>query len=396
MSERDPRSKVKGQRSKVGTLGFRLSTFDFRPSTFDFRPSNLRTFERKFRRGVTLMEVVLAATVSTILLGGTVSAIMMAARAVPDPTSERGLNYKSLNIVGQMSQELLTAESFSKTASNVITFAVPDRNSDGSPEVIEYTWNGSAGTALKRSRNGGARVTVVDEVDDFELVYFIRRVTDTGDPIENESGEMLLFQHVATSDLDSAEVNYNEWWGQYFYPALPGDTTSWTVSRVQFKAKKNVDNVDTKVQLRLPSAGNSSIPDSTYIDQGTLPWSDLTSAFQWKEVKFYSAGGLAPNSGLFLTFVNSIGRSCILQYRDVGVVLANSGLSHANPNWGNMATDQALQFRIYGTVTTTSPPQTTNTDYLTGVQIKVCPSGSSVGCVETLAQVLNEPTVTGM
>jgi hypothetical protein len=54
---------------------------------------------------------------------------------------------------------------------------VPDRNNDGHPETICYSWGGTAGNALTRSYNGGTASTVVPNVCQFQLTYLRKTLT---------------------------------------------------------------------------------------------------------------------------------------------------------------------------------------------------------------------------
>src|ERR1043165_1184043 len=128
--------------------------------------------QRRAIRGFTLLEVVLGLAITSILLGAMGSLIVIASKVVPDKTP---ISNKAIS--GAAALELLTSDLAQATAivsgtATSIEFKVADRDGDGQPEDIQYTWAGAGGD-LSRIMNGGNKVTVAASVSNFALGYSV-------------------------------------------------------------------------------------------------------------------------------------------------------------------------------------------------------------------------------
>jgi len=126
---------------------------------------------RQTRLAFTLVELVLSMVVLTIVLGGVSSAMLLASRAVPDKQTALGLTLDAFHAADRLASELYAAQTITARTATSVTFTVADRNADGNPETIRYSWSGVGGEALKRQYNGGAAVSVLDDVREFALRF---------------------------------------------------------------------------------------------------------------------------------------------------------------------------------------------------------------------------------
>ncbi|RME39298.1 MAG: hypothetical protein D6788_05780 [Planctomycetota bacterium] len=128
---------------------------------------------RTFRRGTTLIELVLAMAVASLVLVGLGTAAALASRAMPGQPHPASLAREGRDVLDRMAEELLTATGFSDSdrTPNSVTFTVPDRNADGVDETIRYSWSGVTGDPLKRRYNGNTAEVVADNVQTFSLAY---------------------------------------------------------------------------------------------------------------------------------------------------------------------------------------------------------------------------------
>src|SRR6266567_831775 len=101
----------------------------------------------QYRRGFTLLEVVVSASILSMVMLGLASTMVIAGKAVTKTTSD-----VSSGATAQAAQlfirELKTAVSVTEMTATAITFTVPDRTGDGIAETIRYAWSGVAGGAL--------------------------------------------------------------------------------------------------------------------------------------------------------------------------------------------------------------------------------------------------------
>lgn len=123
---------------------------------------------RKLHRAAfTLIELVTSLAISTIIVTAMGSAIMVASAAIPTAETETVANADAQ--LDWISIEVSEAESIKTATGAELTFTVPDRSGNGQPELISYTWNGSAGSPLYRTYNANAPEVVIDSLDAFAV-----------------------------------------------------------------------------------------------------------------------------------------------------------------------------------------------------------------------------------
>jgi hypothetical protein len=84
-------------------------------------------------------------------------------------------------------EELLTemqlATRFRERTATEVEFLVPDRDGDGTQEIIRYSWAGSAGNPLTRSYNGSTPETILYGVASLNLEYMTRTLRGLEAPV---------------------------------------------------------------------------------------------------------------------------------------------------------------------------------------------------------------------
>lgn len=352
---------------------------------------NRRKELRRRLSGFTLVELVMSMAIFAVLLGGVTAGLIVASRAVPDEADTTVAVVEAARTADSIADEMKAALWVMEHTSTAVTFTVPDRNGDGVPERIRYAWGGSAGNPLTRSYNGGTAINVVESVEAFNLTYTTFTTTEIYPGPLTESAESLLMSHDTASDLNEEHVHYDQWWAQYFKPALPSEAVAWRVTRVRFMAKDDNDELPTTLSLRLPNANFT--PSETIVDSTSIDPAAVTGDHQWLEKSFTNAGGLAPETGLCITFTANAGNTCKLRVRDKNVVMANAAWVEGNPDWQTPVTNEALLFYVYGTHSYIGPDQTATREFISGVRIKLQPTDDAATAIITSAYLLNEPEV---
>ncbi len=346
------------------------------------------------RTAFTLIEMVVSLSIISIIFLAMGSVMLMSAKAIPTSDDTALKTFNSIDIVQQLTDELQTATSIAATTNKSIAFTVPDRDNDGDDEMLAYFWSGNAGDPLIRIYNGGASVNVLPQVYEFNLVYDVKIMNQPD--IVTESSEYLLSSYDSydsLADLGDAHVHHDKWWGQYFKPTFPANTTSWSVTRVHISAREDDEEVPTIISLRLPNYNNTK-PSSTVVDSFTMAGKTLKKDYLWWEVPFTSATSLAPDKGLFLTFTNNGQRSAQLLYRINGVGSTDPGLSKYETilligSWGDADPDASLLYYVYGTHTTVTPQPPA--DELFAVAITLNSGTSAASKVLATECTLNRP-----
>lgn len=309
-----------------------------------------------------MLEAVLASAITAIILLGIVSVFrlasgaMSASAATTFPVAGEALD--------QISTDVNLAQSFSERTTTAITMTVPDRNGDGQPDTIRYSWAGTAGAPLLRQLNGGAAVAIAEDVRHFTLGYVLRTVPAApsgggggGGEGGNEGTEQLLVEHddKPGGSMNNYNVKLLTWCGQYFKPTLPDDATSWSVTRVAFRARKESNPHGTLV-VQIREATSGQVPSSTVVAATEISEQALGAQYSWITLNISGAAGLDPDKGycLVIKYGNGSGTIGQIEYESGGNPMTPNShfltTSVAGLNWSSPNNTQDMRFRIYGTV----------------------------------------------
>ena len=125
------------------------------------------------RPAYTLMELLISIAASSLLLMGLASSIYLASQAA-NPNSTTANTIQGGMTAADITAELRSAIMFDRRSATSVRLVVADRDNNGLPELIEYTWSGTLGDPLHRQFNQGTVVDVLEDVHAFELSYFVR------------------------------------------------------------------------------------------------------------------------------------------------------------------------------------------------------------------------------
>jgi len=349
---------------------------------------------RCVRRGFTLIEMVVAVAVMSVIMLGVGSAMIIAGRAMPDAANPAAAAITAGRALQQIATELQYAVAVNENSATAIEFTVADRTNDDVPETIRYAWSGTPGDPLTRQYNAGAVVEMLGSVQDFALSYDLETISNEVTAV-NESAETLLIEHRSTQNLADYTISSSASYGQYFLPSLPPDTVTWKVTRVQFFAKTHAPvKGESKVQLQLATVAHQ--PSGTVLEETTLLESTLTKDYLTQELSCSNAGELAPTQGLCLLVEWVADKdACNLQGQSAGITTADSHLLQSTDqgaSWSSVA-NQSLLYQVFGTVTA-PVTQIQNTYYLRLANIELKTTDDEQSIVHTSARTLNRPEVT--
>ena len=151
------------------------------------------------RSGYTLLELVISTGAASVLVVGMTSTLLISNQALEAPKSDNALQNELAEIHRELLLDLQQAKSFTERTEHAITFCVADRNLDGADEVLRYAWSGTPGDPLTLETNGGPPVVLVDDVQQFDLSFFLREMI-APEIVEDipETGPRLLFVSAGT------------------------------------------------------------------------------------------------------------------------------------------------------------------------------------------------------
>jgi prepilin-type N-terminal cleavage/methylation domain-containing protein len=353
-------------------------------------------------RGFTLIEIMMASIVMSVIMLACFSVVLMASKALPDRTTGPNATSSAAVAMDQLSYDLSFASAMSVMSASDVEFFVQDRDGNGMPDRIRYTWSGNVGDPLCRYYSAGDPTsgtytyqpaqTVLSNVQEFSLVYDKRGTSYA--VTSGTSAEMLLASFDSDSNLADSTITGTNYIGQYFLPTLPTGTGTWNVTRVKFKARQNgFPNGIISYQMR---SGNAGLPTSNVLDSGTLTENRFNTIYTWQQVNFTNVTGVTPGSGLcFLLMLNSTSPACDIQYQNTAAPTYNSNMltSVGSSTAWSAPVSQSMCYQVYGTVTAAT---STVTQYkLTGVRATLRNGPDTTSRVRTTARVPNEPMVVG-
>lgn len=126
------------------------------------------------RRALTLLELAVSLVSSMTLIGGLAASIYLSSQALPSNENASKQKSKAAAVLRDLMADVSVAISFTERTSRAITFRVPDRSGDGSPDVIRYAWSGTAGDPLTYQYNSGTVVNIATGVQAFNLEALTR------------------------------------------------------------------------------------------------------------------------------------------------------------------------------------------------------------------------------
>lgn len=351
--------------------------------------------------GFTLVEMVVSLAVISVLLVGMSSAIVLASKALPHATNPARATVDSARALHELRDELRAATELPVFSETSVTLHVPDRDGDGRPEVVTYAWAGTPGTArapLTRAANGGAALTVLDNVENFALSYVCGKQDTVFPGNGSTSGEQLLSSFSTsdtsdTSDTEEHRLKSSEWIGTTVNPSLPASATSWQITRALFYGNKQGGSGSTiTFELRGSESGE---PTAAVLDSSTLDESDM-NGWAWYEATFSSP-----------TFDAAVAAS---------VVLANHGggdagkwsyyVAHTPPSamlrsnddggsWLQPGDTEELQHFVYGTYESTGEDWTFTRQRVTEIEIELVHGGADAVTHKLTLPLPNAPEAGG-
>ncbi len=342
------------------------------------------------RRGFTLAEVVVSMAITTIVLGGSISAILIAGHALPDADTPTEPIVRVSDVANELVEELTYAIHFTERTATSVAFTVADRDGDDRPEKIRYDWAGTPGDPLTREYNDRTAVEVLPAVTRFNLSYDLTTLTETYPGAGIEGSETLLSVYSSIQDIHYFKIEKKKWLGQYVEPTLAAEAISWSATRALFRMKsEGARNELTLGQLRTADVENK--PTQTVLEEVPKPESDLSTDYRWEEFAFSSVRGLTPGDALCLVLKHpgDGGPSARMYYDDddgSGLVKTDDGES----KWSSYAS-KSMRYYLYGTVTTAGASQTAARRYLTDVRVGLQTDGESAFPIETAVRLLNTP-----
>ncbi len=342
---------------------------------------------RKFchRRGFTLLEMLITLSSMALILLAAQSAVLVAARAIPDGRSGASAVLLGSRAFDMLSADLSYANNIVSNSANDLSFKVAARDITGAPTIRYYL----SGTKLMRQYNGGTAVSILDNVQEFQLVYDKRRITLP--TTYTEGAEVVLSSVDVSNGLSDLVIDSTHSSGEYFMPTLPANATSYRVTKVRLYAKQGVAGGQTSVQLRNASG---SLPTGPVLGSQTLSGASLTSTPSWQTFTYSGMPQTPAGSGMaVIAQFSSSTPSVNLQQASNTFSYASMFSSTDNGATWSTTSGKNFNYYVYGTVSVPDP--IAYQYFLTGVRTTLRVGSDPAGRINAAVRVFNEPTVSG-
>ncbi len=340
------------------------------------------------------MELVVAMTVGTFLIGG-MGSVMLIGRQIAYTPSDATRRAKASDAVSQICDELPYATLVIQQTPQILEFVVADRNADGTAEKIRYEWSGVAGEPLRKTINGGTSANVLSSVNSFSVTLQQTQKT-TAYTTTADSAEQLLLTTASPQGSTRRDIDASNFMAQVIAPtafsSIPANVVSWNLTRIDFYGGQNSSSTETlAVQVR-PTGDPYDSPTSNVLGQVTIPESSLTSSDGWNTVTFSSPIrelSFSRRYDLVFAQLSGSGQAARIPYSDTTATGVNDS-TDAGASWQSMSTRQ-MYARIYGTYTTPSTTYNVTRNYVSSVRIALQSGSQGYSRVDTSAPLRNSP-----
>jgi len=346
------------------------------------------------RRGFTLLETCAALAITSILVVSIGVAMLLAGQSLPDSAAPAQTAYHAGVQCERILGEIRYATYVHTTEPNYIRFTVPDRNGDGDPDTIIFTWDSVPGGRLSRHSSTGPGQLLLANVHQFRLEYDYQDISEEV-PNDSQGEETLLVGHVPDEHIEDYAVKDDRYCGQYFRPLLPGDAVSWEVTRIKLRARSSgLQTGLTKIQLCRATQGG--LPTIVVLEEHDMSEALLPLWYEWQELHFSGATGLSPDAALCLVVRHVSGaESCAIQYQDENFSSSHKRFIESRDRgktWSAVS-GACMAFRVYGRITTSGEPSEQHTFYLRQARLTLQVGPSPASTIHAGVSLPNRPEV---
>ena len=307
-------------------------------------------------RAMTLIEMVISLSMLTVILASSVSLVLVAAKAMSSEASNTATDAVTARLAtDQIIDDLKTATAITEQTTTAITMIVPDRDADGTAEVIRYAWNGLTGAPLTRQYNSRTPATIASNVHATNFTYLTKTV---GKPPAIEGTEQSIAAHDATTSANWVGYQLADAKGaagSIAAPAMPATAVTWRPTRCRVMLQRTAGSTGT-VTVALKYADSSGAPMGAVLTSGVTLIEAASAEAGWVAIPFGTAIAVEPGRAvcLVVSYVKVTGLTG-------GYVTADGASSDSTSKFRTTVDGGAtwtvqgassLQFGLWGTVST--------------------------------------------
>lgn len=307
------------------------------------------------RHGLTLAELSVSLAVIATLMVAIGSIMLLAGRAV-GMTAAQASEARVDDLVATIASEQRMALTVLERTNTSITFTVADRDGDGRPEKIQYSWSGVADAPLVRRYNDLPEVAIVPKVKNFRLTAVTKTAADPATAPQTESTTEELLYAYETGTNFAQSMSTSSWQAQAVFAKLPrADATSWRVTRVQLVANK-MSSASSTSKWTVSLCPSDALGKPNFlapIEQQTLEMGKLTTTAAWTpstQLNFSGAHNLDPTKEYWIVVSQSVlaATGYVNSVTPSGVTAQPyAGTTNAGGSW-QLDANRDMKIRVYG------------------------------------------------
>ncbi len=336
-------------------------------------------------------------TLMSVIMGGMTSAIVVATSAVPDRDGPGRNVWLSSEAVTRISSELRYSIHLAESEPTSVAFMIADRDGDGLQDRIRYAWSGTPGDPLTRQFNSQLSTVMLTSVEQLSFGYKLMSGEEhymaPGEAMETP--ESVLHSFTDVTDAVGQRVRNSEWIGQIFTPTLPPEMSSWTVTKIRYRAKRRGPADGSGIlELRTVVGG---LPSDTVLADRAVSEPDLPSEFEWRDmvIRPNEQPEMFPGDSLAFTVRGTGGGAfASFQRAPTQTDIGNVGVSSDGSSWA--ATDgMMLLIEVEGTCAceTAGEARSIVRTFITSVKTTIKTGPNQASRVTGRCDLLNAPEV---
>lgn len=287
---------------------------------------------------------------AAILLVGMAAALRMSISGADTGADSNTRAVAAQGAIEQLRSELNTSTLITSLTPASIAFTIPDRDADGQPESVEYTWPGTPGSGITRTFNGSSTLWIPD-VRTLSVTEVVRSA-----PVVTESAETSLAacDFVLSSTLVEAPVNSIENAAVFFRIPPSDGAQSWKLTRFRVSLRRETTlTTPASVNAALFVADASGRPSGAAIASRSITINAGVSNLVPAYLEFaFDAAGLSPSTGYCVALSSPNSAAVRATMRTSGGAFNTHLLrsSNAGAAWSTPNDTDEMRFQVFGTL----------------------------------------------
>lgn len=335
----------------------------------------------------------MAAGVTGILLASIGSVVSLCARSMPERASDGALvTSGAQDGLSMLSDDLSGATSVVAASATDLSFRVLDPTDSSKVRTVRYWWDGTAGTPLRRTRDGAGEIAAIPAINRLVLACDWRTIA-TSTPSGTALGSSTGLAHCLNASGSTHSVGLLPKIAQIVKPKLDASATAWQPSKVRVKISLS-SGLLTSLFAKLYLGDSTNLGSQALLATSVSVTALSGASSGWMDFVFTGAPEVA--AGQSVTIV--IGS--LVSLGSASVTYASSGIADSqaccatssNGSSWSVISDGAVAYELYGQVRT--PVMAAGSESrLAGVSVDLTPAGTGMSPVHVRVRTPAWPKV---